>query len=257
MKKVKKRILTVGKGSVVVLSAQNVQAAIDHVTAPADAFVSLADALPATYNWDIDGDGNFDFQLATDNGIISSTISFKGLQAGNGVQSYNATVTVTPFTVINYVQNFLNTSVNSVNKRLIGPDLVTDRIWNGLGTRKLLIDGLANTSLSANVTTAQTTVGGNFRIDGRGYDNPVHLLAGFRFNGDGPTAQYAWARFEIVGKTDDNEPAVRITEWAYETTPGTAIEAGAIPEPETMAVGLGLLALGAAGLRTWRKRLAK
>jgi MYXO-CTERM domain-containing protein len=32
------------------------------------------------------------------------------------------------------------------------------------------------------------------------------------------------------------------------------ITVGAIPEPETAAVGLGALALGAAGLRRWRKK---
>lgn len=49
--------------------------------------------------------------------------------------------------------------------------------------------------------------------------------------------------------------SVRIVDWAIESEPGVPINAGAVPEPSTGTLtGLGLLALGARGVRKRRQR---
>ena len=83
-------------------------------------------------------------------------------------------------------------------------------------------------------------------------------FAGVRFkigsNTAGPNYHYAWLRVQINAAGD----FLTIIDWAYEDQPGVAIAAGATPEPGTGAmVGLGLLALGARGVRHRRKRLAE
>ena len=76
---------------------------------------------------------------------------------------------------------------------------------------------------------------------------------GFRFNPSG-TMLYGWANVTL---TEGNQfGTFVINEWAYDDT-GASIQTGAtsaVPEPATYAAGLGLLALGAAGLRRWRKQ---
>jgi len=64
---------------------------------------------------------------------------------------------------------------------------------------------------------------------------------------------FGWAKVTI---TDGSNGSMTVSEWAYDST-GASIEVGqtsAIPEPASVAAGLGLLALGAAGLRRWRQQ---
>ena len=86
----------------------------------------------------------------------------------------------------------------------------------------------------------------NFTIGTSGY-------VGFRFSMDhGSTWQYGWANLTLLAY--DN--GVTINSWAYDTAANTAItvgDTGSVPEPAETGAGLGLLALGAAGLRSWRK----
>jgi hypothetical protein len=49
-----------------------------------------------------------------------------------------------------------------------------------------------------------------------------------------------------------SEHGFTITRYAYQDS-GAAITAGAVPEPSEFGIGLGLLALGVAGSRRWRK----
>jgi len=73
---------------------------------------------------------------------------------------------------------------------------------------------------------------------------------------NGLDTHYAWAKISVSYAANRlNE--VAILETAINDIPGEVIHAGqtsAIPEPSTVATGLGLLALGAAGLRERRKR---
>ncbi|MBN2562273.1 MAG: PEP-CTERM sorting domain-containing protein [Phycisphaerae bacterium] len=68
---------------------------------------------------------------------------------------------------------------------------------------------------------------------------------GFRFDIAGGSTHYAWIDFE--GAADASSGTIR--GWAYESAADTGIEAGAIPEPGSLA----LLALGAAGVLAMRK----
>ncbi|HNX05339.1 MAG TPA: PEP-CTERM sorting domain-containing protein, partial [Opitutales bacterium] len=67
-----------------------------------------------------------------------------------------------------------------------------------------------------------------------------------------PTTTYGW--LSLTANTGDGSKELRIIElgkWAYGTT-GESVLVG-VPEPSTYAAGIGLLALGAAGVRRWRK----
>ena len=80
---------------------------------------------------------------------------------------------------------------------------------------------------------------------------------GLEFRDAADNAHYAWIRMELVEfEYTDGSPsaAIRIIDWAYESSINTSINAGAVPEPSS----LGLLAMGAAGIHALRrKRLAK
>jgi hypothetical protein len=80
----------------------------------------------------------------------------------------------------------------------------------------------------------------------------------FRFKvGAGPT-EYGWLQLSYsvtkgFGPANSLGPDLTITGWAYDNS-GVKLAAGASPEPGTMGLAaFGALALGAAGLRRWRK----
>lgn len=87
-------------------------------------------------------------------------------------------------------------------------------------------------------------------------------------NWAGQTTKYLGLKFDIGGNThygwagigvDPNNANFILRDFAYEDVAGIGITAGAggaaaglVPEPSTF--GMGLLAMGAAGIRAWRKR---
>ncbi len=79
---------------------------------------------------------------------------------------------------------------------------------------------------------------------------------GFQFNPSGSLVLYGWAEVILTPGAGDSG-TFEIVQWAYESSGGgITVRAGAVPEPASAASGLGLLALGAAGLRRsrWLKR---
>jgi MYXO-CTERM domain-containing protein len=81
----------------------------------------------------------------------------------------------------------------------------------------------------------------------------VSTYIGFRFKPSG-TMLYGWANVTLT--EGSRYGTFVINEWAYDDT-GASIQTGqtsAVPEPATYALGLGALALGAAGLRRMRQR---
>lgn len=80
------------------------------------------------------------------------------------------------------------------------------------------------------------------------FNNANPGFVGFSFGAGGNTL-FGWARVNI------NQAAGTFTviDYAYQATPGVGINAGAIPEPGTIA-SLGFLAAGAAGLGIYRRR---
>ena len=86
--------------------------------------------------------------------------------------------------------------------------------------------------------------------------NSSNNLVGFRFTEpslNGGAVAYGWMRISLSG-TPASQPRL-IVEYAYENGMGVGIPAGAIPEPSTIGL-LGLVALGALGVRAWRGRKA-
>ncbi len=88
---------------------------------------------------------------------------------------------------------------------------------------------------------------------GASFDSGVPSFVGFTFDydtgGSNFISAYGWAKIIITAQL--NSSSFEVVSWAYEDT-GAPIQAGAVPEPETAAVGLAGLALGVAGLRRWR-----
>lgn len=81
--------------------------------------------------------------------------------------------------------------------------------------------------------------------------NSDNNLFGFRFvNESGGTTHYGWARIALGGTVTD--PSRMLVEYAFESTPGAAIQAGVVPEPGTFA----MLGLGVAAVLAARRRRA-
>jgi hypothetical protein len=73
----------------------------------------------------------------------------------------------------------------------------------------------------------------------------------FRFD-VGAQTDYGWLKLSLGG-VPGSAPFVRAIGYAYDTS-GKPIPAGAIPEPKHLPLALGALALGAIGVREWRKK---
>jgi MYXO-CTERM domain-containing protein len=74
---------------------------------------------------------------------------------------------------------------------------------------------------------------------------------GFEFGATVGTPQFGWAEVTVAAGS------ATIDSWAYQSSPNVPIQAGQVPEPASSAAGLGLLALGAAGVSAYKRRRQK
>ena len=81
--------------------------------------------------------------------------------------------------------------------------------------------------------------------------NNLEGFAGVRFTQGGQT-HYGWIRLETTIPNGRGPLVLKAIDWAYNDVPDAPINAGAIPEPSSMA--LALLAAGSLGVLAWRRR---
>ena len=196
-------------------------AIIPSTTIPAGGLTSPSS--PGTINWDIDNDGTNDFGFS----LYTSFTSYRYLY----------------FTDLG-------------DARIAGPDT------NPLFFKKLTAGaklGTANDALGFNpgarsrslISTASSLpyIGVWLRDDG-GWSLGDTGYFGFKFTSNGNT-HYGWAEMTLSNFTTQ----ATINEAWYNDTPDGSVTVGvAVPEPAEVGLGLGVLALGAAGLRRTRQR---
>ena len=211
-------------GAVAIASGTSAYGAIVVVATPADLTNSPGGA-NTTANWNVDGIGGFDFTFnnrfpntAPGNyGVVwqQNMNPFTGTSGTNNLVSYSG-----PF--VRYA--FALAAGFSVGPG--NPDFSTGLTQVVLGSKY---------SYGVNGTYYY----GGFAANGpNGSVAPgTFAFVGFQFTApDG--LHYGWVRLAVNAGLIDFDSA------AYESTPNTAIQMGAVPEPGTM----GLLALGAAGV---------
>ena len=199
------------------LAAGNAQAVILYY----DTSLSAGDGYGSIL-WSIDG-------INPQENLIEKTGQYNDVVVSRGV-------------VFHWYSNSMKLAVNPAHK-LITLDLAT-----------LVGSGL-------NLVNKNVTVLSNGAIKGAsvaGFTSGNAEYIGFSFYHNNKTC-YGWASITITAASSNNFGILTINNWAYEDT-GAAITVGdtgtSVPEPAETAIGLGALALGAAGLRSWRKNKA-
>jgi len=85
----------------------------------------------------------------------------------------------------------------------------------------------------------------------------IHLYLAFKFKDStqvGSPVYYGWIDASLSNPLSGSGPDVTIFSYAYDNT-GAKIPMGAVPEPGSAALlALGALALGAQGVRSWRRK---
>lgn len=206
--------------------------------------ISQTDADDTIVNWDVDNDGNNDFQLRLNKddfggGNFSDQIFLESVTAGSANLNGRGLVGPSPMSAEFFKLN------NSFD---VGPTLATGYAWG-----------------SAPVNGRDVIFSYRYSVfSSAGFDEFVNGMdgtnfIGFRFD-SGAGLQYGWAQLDI-----DLTPgaiSATIAQWTYSDTPGEAVHVGTtagpivtpMSEPGTMLPSLALLGLGAVGVRRWREQ---
>ena len=202
-------------------------ALVASATIPSGGLVSPSS--PGTINWDIDNDGTDDFRFSLTSSIYTSSIS-------------------------TYYYEFL-TIRDLGDARVARPD-ESSNIFAKLSSGAKL--GTAADGLSFNAATENRTLlfsytgkvylgylpaNGGWSLGDTGY-------FGFKFTSSGNT-HYGWAEMTL---SSGSQARATINEAWYNNTPDGEVTVGVVPEPAEVGLGLGALALGAAGLRRMRQK---
>lgn len=202
------------------------------VATPAN-FVVAPGTASTSANWDLNGDGIVDFifnyrytNTATGTGVIWQA----NMNPATGTQMTNSTV--------GYAGVFVR---------------YTTALPGGFSIGATLANSAGGGANNFSTTATQATLGSRYRSAGvpryysgfasgpGGTHNAVApgtpAFVGFRFNSGGQTF-YGWLQLSV------GAGSINFINAAYQNTAGTAIAAGAIPEPSSLA----MLALGAAGI---------
>ena len=230
--------MTAGSLSAIAFAPAAAQGAVVHVTG-SPVGVAMSDAHLTSVNWDVDGTDGADFNfLRYDFGslkviLLGSMVLPGTSQNGRGMVGGN------PWTdnVLALQQSFS-----------VGPTLAAGYEWGTGSVSGFLTRNAMNDFDTGNPGGPTYYIGYDFIPSFNIGDN----VFGFRFLDGNDAMHYGWANINF----DTTNGMVSITEWAYESTPDTAIHVpGAgdvVPLPGAHA--LGLLGLGAAGLMKWRHR---
>jgi hypothetical protein len=182
-----------------------------------------------TSNWDIDNDGavEFSFSLSVyDMYTYTSIFVFIGELGNTRVAGEDGA------------------TVNTFKKLSAGAKLGTASDALGFNTNNQLATVAFNYG-GSDVSTGVSFQNGGWSVGDTGY-------FGFKFTKDSNT-HYGWAEMTLSATSVQ----FTINEAWYNDTPDGAVTigvGGAVPEPAEVGLGLGVLALGAAGLRRIRQR---
>lgn len=183
--------------------------------------------------------------------ILSDDMGWSGFTVGDGgVDSYDWDLDSNGTTDLSFNQSLSN----YLDIRLNGASLAS----NGLNSLQALGKSalIASSALTFGPTTTNILwsvfVGGELSY-ANGFTSGESTYIGFTFNPSG-TDLFGWASVTL---TKGTYGSFTVDNWAYDDS-GASILAGqttaaAVPEPSTSAMGLGALALGAAGLCRWRR----
>ncbi|MEL6795743.1 MAG: PEP-CTERM sorting domain-containing protein [Planctomycetota bacterium] len=180
---------------------------------------------------DFNGDGTREFEVFYEE-PAAGNLNIK-LEAFPDVDANNVTdeILVDPTQAAGNSNNPLALALGEA----IDPNETATRAWQFIGRTDT---GLSPSGIS------NSNGGGNFRNVG------VEEFIGVRTVIDGNT-HYGWVGIQITALDDVSDVLTGVvTGYAYETTPGVGIAAGAIPAPGTAA----LLALGAIGASSRKRR---
>ena len=243
--------------------------------------VSVFDNVDTSMTWDIDGDGQSEFELRLDkrSGTIISQTTFptvrfttgSGTVQGTGFSYYRRSFTTAFVRLADQTaggnplngrglaaHSFANMAALN-NSSAVGPS----NYWQSpVGTGRnyaMSFQRTANIFMLQSTRTNRTTVGrttfGPYIASHFAGFAPGDNMIGFRFDdGTGAGLNYGWA----VLNFDRHSGSVTIPEWTYETEDDTAVHAGTqgtvVPVPASIVPAITLLGLGAAGMRKWRKQ---